>query len=79
MLNEAGVPPAVGVALIEQQLYRAICGMTHLFCYIKLILLLFNEATIQLMFREPHYILPTLNIFLQKQSNSVDMLKALAH
>lgn len=34
-LKEAGLPPAVEVALIGRQLYEAICGTAHLFCSIK--------------------------------------------
>lgn len=63
------------------QLDKAVCGTPHLFCYMKLILFFFNEMIMYLMSSAEclggHYILPTFNIFLQKQSSSVDMLKAL--
>lgn len=48
MLNEAGLPPAVEVVLIERELYEAVCGTAHLFCYIKLILFFSNEAIMHL-------------------------------
>lgn len=49
MLNEAGFLPTVAAALIERQLYKAIYGTAHSFCYMKLILFFFNEAIMSLI------------------------------
>ena len=37
------------IALIDKWLYRVLCGTSHLFCYVKLIVSSFNETMMDLM------------------------------